>query len=303
MKDNIIIENKFSYDFNYLKNPRKFHDLLLYQLGEIYCENNAVVDAHVHNSFFELTFVISGMGIMYAGNVPQTIKKNDLFLSLPYERHEIISDSTDPLRYYYVALSFDPDSPFSEVLYNSKLLSLAPNMRVYNTPTLATTFVNLVSALQSNAPYSELKFEMLLKAFCINVHQIYYKVTTKPYTSPIIDSEQNLYFKIMKYIDNNLLKINKLTDITDDLHYNYVYLSRIFKKKFGKSIYAYYSTKKLDLAKQLIEEGKMSITEISEYLNYSSLYVFSRIYKKHFGVSPNIYKQQIAENKQSDQGK
>ena len=43
MKDNIIIENKFSYDFNHLKNPRKFGDLLLYQLGEIYCNNSAVV--------------------------------------------------------------------------------------------------------------------------------------------------------------------------------------------------------------------------------------------------------------------
>ncbi len=297
MKDNIIIENKFLYDFNYLNKPRKFHDLLLYQLGEIYVENNAIVNEHVHDRFFELTYIISGKGITYAGDFPQEIKKNDLFLSLPYERHEIISDATDPLRYYYVALSFEPDSPFNEILYNNHLVSIKPNMRLFNTPTLEATFVNLLSALQSNAPYSELKFEMLLKTFCINVYQIYYKATTMSYTSPAIDSEQNLYFKIMKYIDNNLLTINKLTDITDDLHYNYVYLSRIFKKKFGKSIYAYYSMKKLDLAKQLIEDGKMSITAISEHLNYSSLYVFSRIYKKHFGISPNTYRQQLLTEK------
>ena len=57
MKDNIIIENKFSYDFNHLKNPRKFGDLLLYQLGEIYCNNSAVVEPHIHNDFFELTYI------------------------------------------------------------------------------------------------------------------------------------------------------------------------------------------------------------------------------------------------------
>lgn len=75
MKDNIIIENKFSYDFNHLKNPRKFGDLLLYQLGEIYCNNSAVVEPHIHNDFFELTYIISGMGIVYAGNLPTEVKK------------------------------------------------------------------------------------------------------------------------------------------------------------------------------------------------------------------------------------
>jgi len=292
MKDNIIIDNKYSYDFNHLNDPRRFNDLLLYQLGEIYCDNNAVVESHVHNNFFELTYVVSGTGIIYAGNEARTVKKNDLFLSLPYERHEIISDKVDPLRYYYMAISYDKNSEFCKMLYDNDMLSLPASTRIHSTSSLASTFVNLISTLESSAPYSDLKFELSVKVLTINICQIYQQILTKEYSSPVLNSEQNLYYKIMNYIDHNLTSINKLTDIADNLNYNYVYISRIFKHKFGKSIYSYYSNKKLELAKQLIDEDKMSITEISEHLNYSSIYVFSRIFKKRFDISPSAYKMQ-----------
>lgn len=293
MKDNIIIENKFSYDFNHLKNPKKFNDLLLYQLGEIYCDNSAVVEEHIHNNFFELTYIVSGSGIIYAGDTPQEVRKNNIFVSLPYERHEIISDKVDPLRYYYIAFSFEPDSKFKDIFYSRQMLSLSPTMRVHTSTQFDSTFVKLISTFESDAPYSDLKFELMVKTLCLNVYQIYQQITTKEYSSPVVDNEQNLYYKIMNYIDHNLIQINRLTDIANSLNYNYVYISRIFKRKFGQSIYTYYSNKKLELAKQLIEENKMSITDISEYLNYSSIYVFSRIFKKHYGVSPSTYKQQL----------
>ena len=97
MRDNDIkIDNKFHYNFNYLNNPRLFNDLLLFQLGEIYCDNGASVKSHVHDDFFEITYVISGKGTSYAGIVPTEISKHDIFLSLPHETHEIVSDQADP---------------------------------------------------------------------------------------------------------------------------------------------------------------------------------------------------------------
>ena len=56
MRDNDIkIDNKFHYNFKYLNNPRLFNDLLLLQLGEIYCDNGASVKSHVHDDFPEMT--------------------------------------------------------------------------------------------------------------------------------------------------------------------------------------------------------------------------------------------------------
>ena len=108
----------------------------------------------------------------------------------------------------------------------------------------------------------------------------------------MIDSEQTLYYRIINYIDHNLTKIDRLSDIAGELNYNYVYISRVFKKKFGKSIYTYFSDKKLDIAKQLIETSNMTITEIAAYLNYSSIFVFSRVFKNKFGINPSTYRAQ-----------
>ncbi|MBQ7374332.1 MAG: helix-turn-helix transcriptional regulator [Clostridia bacterium] len=286
------IDNKYLFDYSFFEEPKKFKDLLLYQIGEIFCDDRAVVESHVHKNLFELTCVISGKGVIYAGNECKEVGKNDVFISLPYERHEIISDPVSPIRYYYIAFSYEKDSEFYKILYDNSMLSLSGSMRVYHSASILNTFPTLISAFESyNLPYSDTYFELSIKLLTIDICRFYQQIYTQKYKSPTISGEQNLYYKIMKYIDNNLTKIDNLTEIADDLNYNYVYISRIFKQKFGESMYSYFSNKKLELAKKLIDEGNMTITEISEHLNYSSIYVFSRIFKKRYGISPNTYKQ------------
>ena len=40
----------------------------------------------------------------------------------------------------------------------------------------------------------------------------------------------------------------------------------------------------------------MSLTEIADYLNYSSVYVFSRSFKNIVGVSPQAYKNNLKDS-------
>lgn len=293
MRDNYIkIDNKFHYNFNYLSNPQRFNDLLLYQMGEIYCDNGASVENHIHDNFFEITYVISGKGKAYAGKTATQISKYDLFLSLPHESHAIVSDETDPLRYYFIAFSYQPSSQFYDIMYQNKLLQLDERLRVYNSSSIASSFPEMISQLEMPSRYAPLKFELLSKVLTLDIAQIYCNIHTQHYLSPVIDSEQTLYCRIINYIDHNLTKIDKLSDMAKDLNYNYIYLSRVFKKKFGKSIYSYFSDKKLDMAKQLIESSNMSITEIAANLNYSSIFVFSRVFKNKFGITPSAYREQ-----------
>ncbi len=294
MKNLDTMKNKFLYDFNFLTDPKIFNELILYQLGEIYCDDDAVCKTHTHLDFFELTFIVSGKGIIYCNDVAIKVEKNDLFVSLPFERHKIISDPKEPLRYYFISFSFLQTSKFkTDILYSPTLLNLSPQLRVHNAQSWAATFQTLLSVIQETTQFSDLKFELIVKTLCITLWQTYQELPTTHYATPKGFEEQNLFYKIIHYIDENLTKINNLTEIADALHYNYVYISRIFKLKSGKSIYQYFSERKLLLAEQLLKEENMSITKIAEYLNYSSIYVFSRSFKKHFGVSPSIYESKL----------
>lgn len=117
------------------------------------------------------------------------------------------------MRYYFLAFSFKERSQFHEIMYQDKLLKLGARLRVYNSPPMAASFTELISQLESYNEYSALKFELLVKVLCINVTQVFSNIHTQHYTSPLIDSEQTLYYRIINYIDHNLTKIDRLSDI------------------------------------------------------------------------------------------
>ena len=289
---------KYIHDYDYTENPFSYNDFILYQIGESYCENNAIIPEHQHENFFEVSYIVDGKGMFISNDIKQSIKKGDLFLSLPFERHEIISDSYNPLRYFYISFSFKEDSNFYKILFSDKLLKLEPVDRIYNTTNLKiqNSFNDLISILESRSEVSNLKFELMAKSFALEIYDIFTKNEMKKYSSPNLTTEDSIYYSITKYIDDNLLKLENLQDISLALNHNYSYLSRIFKSKFGRSMHDYFSIQKINMAKKLIEEDKMSLTEIADYLNYSSVYVFSRSFKNIEGVSPQIYKKNLKEN-------
>jgi AraC-like DNA-binding protein len=94
----------------------------------------------------------------------------------------------------------------------------------------------------------------------------------------------------MRYIDGNLFMIENLSRIAEHFHHNYSYLSKKFKETTKLTLSEYLADKKLERAKLLIKEDKLSFTEIAELLHYASLYSFSKSFKFHFGVSPREYK-------------
>ncbi len=81
--------------------------------------------------------------------------------------------------------------------------------------------------------------------------------------------------------------LEELATVTD---YSYGYLSALFRETTRGTLQNYFKDKKLDAARLLLIEGKMTVTEISELLNYSSVYAFSKAFKEQFGVSPKNYK-------------
>ena len=81
--------------------------------------------------------------------------------------------------------------------------------------------------------------------------------------------------------------LEELATVTD---YSYGYLAALFRETTRGTLQNYFKDKKLDAARLLLIEGKMTVTEISELLNYSSVYAFSKAFKEQFGVSPKNYK-------------
>ena len=74
------------------------------------------------------------------------------------------------------------------------------------------------------------------------------------------------------------------------MNYTPYYLSRIFKKYTGTTFSEYLTNYRIEQAKKLLGEGKLSVKEIAYATGFNSQGYFSKIFKKYAGVSPSDFK-------------
>ena len=111
----------------------------------------------------------------------------------------------------------------------------------------------------------------------------------------------------IKLIDENIRNENlSLRWLAGNILYTNVdYLGKLFKKETGKNFSHYVMEKRMEMAKEIILEGKHDrIYEVAEKVGYgSNSQYFSQVFKKYTGVSPLEYKEfarLMRENKKSE---
>ena len=72
------------------------------------------------------------------------------------------------------------------------------------------------------------------------------------------------------------------------------YLARLFKKEMNMTVTEYIAQQKLIFAKNLLMSDDISLQDIAEKLGYQNYNYFSRIFKKHYGISPLKMKHEIS---------
>ncbi|MCF8608759.1 helix-turn-helix transcriptional regulator [Gordonia sp. HY285] len=72
------------------------------------------------------------------------------------------------------------------------------------------------------------------------------------------------------------------------------HLSREFKRIYGESPYSYLMTRRVERAMTLLRRGDMSVTEVCFAVGSSSLGTFSTRFTELVGVSPSVYRRDMA---------
>ncbi len=97
------------------------------------------------------------------------------------------------------------------------------------------------------------------------------------------------------------LKINFSEYLSEKLHHEYSYLSRLFSAAENTTIEKYIALQKIEKAKELLTLKKYRISEIANYLHYKSTSHFSTQFKNITGQTPSAYqKKTIKERKTID---
>ncbi len=265
-----------------MENPREYGDLKLLQIGRRYCKENEIIYAHTHQNFYELTIVTGGEGTVSTNGESFPLKSGDIHLSTPCDIHEIRASSTSKLEYDYFSFEYK-DGEFNSELKKISAKLFGTASRVFVDPKISNLIGNAISEFSSEKPYAPEILKNIFNQIAIYLIRDFSNV--KDGTAKFTENEIFCY-QVMNYVDTHIYSITNLENIAPKFNYNYSYLSSLFKKTTGKTLFDYFQSRKLETAKVLILENKYKISEIAEMLNYSSPFAFSKAFKLKFGVSP-----------------
>ncbi len=96
--------------------------------------------------------------------------------------------------------------------------------------------------------------------------------------------------KLLAYLSSHYLESLSNSDIAEAFSFHPNHLSRIFKEYTGKTLHSYIIGLRLQKANKLLLTTSEPISSIAEMCSFDSPAYFIKCFKKHFGVSPNKYR-------------
>ena len=91
------------------------------------------------------------------------------------------------------------------------------------------------------------------------------------------------------YIRTHVNTPVSVADVAHIIHRSESYTMKLFHDEFGITISHFVNRCKLEEAKSLLSHTEMTLSEISNYLCFSSQSYFQNLFKKKYGVTPNTY--------------
>lgn len=130
-----------------------------------------------------------------------------------------------------------------------------------------------------------------IKMYCCTYYERLTKEQSKVKNTKNSISSKTI-LKVKNYIDQNYYSDDiNLDFLSSHFYINSCHLSSTFKKITGESLVEYITKRRINEAKSLLKNDDIKLAEVAEKVGYKDYYYFSKLFKKHVGISPLKYKQ------------
>ena len=107
--------------------------------------------------------------------------------------------------------------------------------------------------------------------------------------SSSLELEDHLVRDILSILREDPRRRLRLDDVCRQMHYSKTYLNGVFRKNTGYTIMQYYGRMRVEEAKKLLRAGR-SPGEAADLLNYESVSYFTKVFRKHTGMTPAAWR-------------
>ena len=113
--------------------------------------------------------------------------------------------------------------------------------------------------------------------------------------SRIIEQIKNAVVSLIHHSEESP-NLNLSEYLSQQLNYDYGYLSNLFSEVEGSTIEKYFIAQKIEKVKELMMYDELTLSQIANQLGYSSVAYLSSQFKKQTGLTPTFYRS-LKENK------
>lgn len=249
--------------------------------------------SHQHKGY-EFILPITDMPLMEIGSKTVYAQKYHVIPINPMQDHGV-SGRMDNIR--FISILFD-ESYFYSIVSNAFRMSgdstsnplLFCNESYPASMELYSLIKIFIRESMMNSPERRMILQNLSQTIAILIFRdINRKSGLLQREKPFHASTQKIE-KVADYIKENYQKECTLDELSQIAGLSRFYLIRIFREYTGKTPYDYLLDIRIEKARMLLAEGKLSVTDICHECGFNNMSHFIRTFKKKIGITPSMYK-------------
>ncbi len=232
---------------------------------------------------FVMIIILEGSGDVCVDERIFHCEGGHMLLLFPFQFHHYLSFPQSEIRWLFC--TFELKEP-------SVLEPLKNRLRPI-TPKIFDMIREIVEEVPTSQPYSPEQATMLQLRLALVLHQLLCtdSDSPKPSPAPVVGEGAILLDKVHQYIYKNISREFSIQELAHHVGYSESHLRNLFRNLMLMSLGRYINELRLRKATGLLHQGDLNISQVAEMSGYSSLFSFSRAFRRALDCSPSKYKE------------
>lgn len=252
--------------------------------------NEVIENYHAHD-YIEIAYVMSGEGKYIIEGQNFDIKEGDLLVFNPGVHHQAVYDPKAEVKATEFFIGFIDVTlkagmkNYIEVPQGGYIIHTTGELkqRIFK----ICSSMSAESAIKWQGRYYMLKAYLMQLLLLLVREQVEIPTPRKGYSFESVNKKY-VVEQVVSYFEDHYSEKISLDTIAENTYMSPFYISRVFKSETGDTPIHHLIKIRLEKAMELLKtEENVNIQEVAARVGYDDAYHFSKLFKKHFGMSPS----------------